>query len=123
MKSNKFWIAILSAILIVSIATAIMLRQGAASRALVYQDGKLTESISLTTVAEPYNITVKSDTGMNVIAVESGRIRVTDADCADRQCVRQGWISGGVTPIVCLPHRLVIELERIETPEVDAVAR
>ena len=39
-----------------------------------------------------------------------GGIRVSFADCPDQICVDQGWLSGGRIPIVCLPHRLVIEL-------------
>ena len=121
MKSNKFWFAVLGAILIVSAAATLMLRQAPATLALVYSDGKLVERLDLSLVSEPHNITVVSGSGVNVISVENGRIRISDANCPDSSCIRQGWISGGVTPIVCLPHRLVIKLEGGGTQDVDAV--
>ena len=33
-----------------------------------------------------------------------------EADCPDQVCVRQGWVQDRTVPIVCLPHRLVIEI-------------
>ena len=42
--------------------------------------------------------------------MEQGRIRVSQADCPDQVCVDQGWIADGTVPIVCLPHKLVIEI-------------
>ena len=123
MKSNKFWIAILGVVIIISVVAAFMLRQAPANTARIIQDGKVIEVLSLSAVSEPYTFTVEYENGTNVIAVEKGRIRVKEADCHDGSCIRQGWISGGATPIVCLPHRLVIELEKSENPEVDAIER
>lgn len=48
--------------------------------------------------------------GETVIEAQPGRIRVQQADCPDQICVHQGWISHGGLPIVCLPHRLSIEI-------------
>ena len=107
----------------VSAVAVFMLRGDAASHAYVYRDGELIERINLSAVFEPYSFDVEYESGVNVIAVENGRIRVSAADCQDGSCVRQGWISAGAIPIICLPHRLVIELVRSEAPELDAVAR
>ena len=122
-KSNKFWCIILGLILVLSVVASFMLRRGSANEALIYQEGVLIETLDLSAIAETYTITVRSDAGMNVIAVDNGRIRISEADCHDGSCVRQGWISGGATPIVCLPHRLVIKLAGNDAPELDAVAR
>ena len=46
----------------------------------------------------------------NTVVVEGGRVRVSQADCPDQVCVNQGWISNGTVPIICLPHRLMIEI-------------
>ena len=48
--------------------------------------------------------------GSNTILVEQGRIRVIEANCPDQVCVDQGWISNGTVPIVCLPHKLMIQI-------------
>ena len=42
--------------------------------------------------------------------VSEGKIRVCEADCPDQVCVNQGWISSEAVPIVCLPHKLMIEI-------------
>lgn len=79
--------------------------------ARITRDGVLLEEIDLTTVDQPYTLTFEDESGRNVVMVEQGRIRVSEADCPDRVCVNQGWISDGTVPIVCLPHRLMIEIK------------
>lgn len=79
--------------------------------ARITRDGVLLEEIDLTTVDQPYTLTFEDESGRNVVTVEQGRIRVSEADCPDRVCVNQGWISDGTVPIVCLPHRLMIEIK------------
>ena len=61
-----------------------------------------------------------------MIRAEPGRIAVVAADCPDRICVREGWLSDSASPIVCLPHRLVIRIEKNAAdsgPAPDAVSR
>ena len=123
MKSNRFWVIVLCGVLLGAAVAAVMLRQRPANEACVYQDGVLIECLDLFAAAGPYSFTVESEAGVNVIAVENGRIRVSEADCPDGFCVRQGWIGGGTAPIVCLPHRLVIKPGKTGAPDVDAVSR
>lgn len=78
--------------------------------ARITRDGVLLEEIDLNTVDQPYTLTFEDESGSNTISVERGRIRVSEADCPDRVCVNQGWISDGTVPIVCLPHRLMVEI-------------
>jgi len=87
-----------------------IIRQEQGSYAQIYHDGTLTETVNINAVTEPFTITVESGSGNNVIKVEQGRIRMLAADCPDGTCVRQGWISGGIFPIVCLPNRVVVTL-------------
>ena len=83
---------------------------GDASVARITQDGVLLEEIDLARVDRPYSFTLEYGGGSNTVSVEPGRIRVSQADCPDQVCVKQGYISDGTVPIVCLPHRLVIEI-------------
>jgi hypothetical protein len=121
LRSNKFWIIVLGGVVIVSIAATLALGRVSADTAHIYQNGALIESLDLSSVAAPYTFTVESALGANVIMVERGRIRISEADCPDMSCVRQGWVSGGTTPIVCLPHRLVIRPGGNGPVDVDAV--
>ena len=59
-----------------------------------------------------------SPTASELIQVVSGSVAVTVADCPDQYCVQRGYVSGG-TPIVCLPHRLVIEFLGVQ--EIDGI--
>lgn len=84
---------------------------GEGTLARVTVDGELVEEIDLSAVTQPYTFTVEGPGGFsNTIQVEPGRIRVLEAGCPDQVCVRQGYISDGTVPIVCLPNQLVIEI-------------
>ena len=77
----------------------------------IYQDGNLIRSIPLNHVEEPYIFTLTdADGGINTIEVRQGAIGIIAADCPDKICVNQGFIINSLTPITCLPHRLVIEI-------------
>lgn len=78
--------------------------------ARITRDGVLLEEIDLNAADQPCSFTLEDESGTNTVLVEKGRIRVSEADCPDQICVLQGWISDGTIPIVCLPHRLMIEI-------------
>ena len=113
MKTQKFWLFLVGALLLVSAAASILIFRGRAeaSAARIYQDGECIRTIELVRVDAPFSFTVEWEGGYNLIEVERGRIRVAEADCPDQACVRQGWISNSVVPIACLPHKLVVQLE------------
>ncbi len=54
--------------------------------------------------------TVKNELGTNTIVIEDGSAYVTDADCPDKICEEMGRISKSGETIVCLPHKLIIEI-------------
>ena len=125
MRSTRFWVILIGGILVAAAVLSFWLLQGQTDGtvARVYQDGVCIKAIDLSAVTEPYSFPVEwEDGGCNIISVEPGRICVSEADCPDQVCVRQGWISDSVAPIACLPHRLVIEISDSgeEDPGVDA---
>ena len=88
----------------------------------VMQDGVVLREIDLSAVREEYSFEVKwPGGGSNTVLVQPGRICVSEADCPDKICLAQGWLSDQATPIVCLPHRLVIEVK--SAGQLDATAR
>lgn len=126
MKSTKFWVAVIGSFLLISVAAAaaVFLFGDGGTTASVYQGGELIERIQLDTVTMPYSFTVESENGhYNVIQVEQGRISVLDASCPDHVCVKTGWISDSVIPIVCLPNELVIQIESKSSDDIDAAAQ
>ncbi len=121
---TKTWILIIAAAAVVcAVLSGMLLKMPfRGSTVEILQDGTVLRRIDLAAVTEAETFTVRSaDGGYNVIAVEPGRIRVLEADCPGGICVEQGWLSGGVAPIVCAPHRLAIVPAGEQ--EMDAVSR
>ncbi len=123
MKSDRFWLALLLALVLLSCAAAgawwLLGRDGAT--AVVMQDGAVLRRIELDRVFAPYTFEV-GGAYTNTVSVEPGRICVSHADCPDKICVQRGWISERGAPIVCLPNGLVIEIEG-GSGDLDASAR
>ena len=46
--------------------------------------------------------------GKNIIEILDGKVRMLDADCHDRLCVRQLWIEYDGQSIICLPNRITV---------------
>lgn len=48
--------------------------------------------------------------GSNRVLIENGQVRVSEADCPDKVCVKQGFISQNGESIVCLPNRMIARI-------------
>lgn len=112
MVKTRTWIIIIAIILIISVILCFFLynKKANGTVANIYRDGVCIKSIDLSLVTDSYEFTLSDDSGENTIRVENGRICIIDADCPDQVCVDFGWLSDSATPIVCLPHRLVISI-------------
>ncbi len=123
MLKTRTWIIIIAAAAVVLAAlTAVTLNLKRDSAVVeVVQDGTVIRQIDLNAVAREYSFDVFwRDGGVNTVTVRPGRICVSHADCPDLVCVNRGWLSTEVTPIVCMPHRLVIRAAG--ATELDAVS-
>jgi len=60
----------------------------------------------------------QEDGSINVIRVEGGAVFMQEANCRDGLCIRQGKMKNAAKTIVCLPHKLVVQLTG-DTPESD----
>ena len=52
----------------------------------------------------------QEDGSVNVIRVEDGAVFMQEANCRDGLCIRQGRMKNAAKTIVCLPHKLVVQL-------------
>ena len=77
------------------------------NRIQVTVDGAVYGIYSLT---ENQVIEVKEGDFYNRIRIEDGKAYMEEANCPDGYCERQGKISRGAQTIVCLPHKLVVEV-------------
>ena len=60
----------------------------------------------------------QEDGSLNVIRVEDGAVYMEEANCRDGLCIRQGKMKNAAKTIVCLPHKLVVQLTG-DVPESD----
>ena len=114
MLKTRTWVIVFTAAALLLAAAAFYTLSAKRTDAVaqIIQDGVVLREIDLSRVAEAYAFTIETpDGGYNVVSVEPGRIYVSDADCPDQVCVRQGWLSDQATPVVCAPHRLIIALK------------
>lgn len=101
---------ILSAI-IVLVAVALLLFNifsgSDGKRVRVTVDGEVYAEFNL---SDEHTETVKTKNGTNVVKIEDGKVSVIDADCPDKYCVEHIAIASSSETIVCLPHRMVVEI-------------
>ena len=53
-------------------------------------------------------ITIEEDGRYNQVVIEDGQVHMHEANCDNQLCVKQGLISKGNIPIVCLPNLVVV---------------
>ena len=104
---TKFWVLLLAAVLAVcaGLSVLLLLPGSPAAYARITSRGTVVEIVDLSRDQE---FLVEDSAGCNTVTVRDGKIAVTQADCPDQYCVHRGFCNSG-TPIVCLPHQLVIE--------------
>ena len=48
--------------------------------------------------------------GMNVLNIQDGTVWISEADCPNQDCIKQGKISMNGEMLVCLPHRITVSI-------------
>lgn len=91
-----------------------------ADKVIVKVDGKVVYS-------EPLSVDKDMDVagyagGHNFIRIQGGKVKMVDADCPDKICVHTGAIDKVGQTIVCLPHKLVVEIAGSNS-DLDSVVR
>ena len=61
-------------------------------------------------LGEDATVTVTGSLGTNIIEIANGRVRCLESDCSNQTCVKQGWVSGRGQTVVCLPHKLIVQV-------------
>ena len=77
-------------------------------KANITVDGKLFKTVTLT--KEEQTIEVRTERGYNILKVHEYGIEMFDADCPDQVCLGFGFITLPKQTIVCLPHRVLVEI-------------
>ncbi len=59
------------------------------------------------------DITVTLNGGTNTLVIKDGKAAIVDADCPDKTCVKEGWVSRMGECITCLPNKVVVEVIKL----------
>jgi len=79
-------------------------------------DGELKGTYSLLENQE-----IEINGGSNILVIKDGEADMTWADCPDKLCVKQKSVSKNNENIICLPNKVIVEVESDENSEYDAV--
>jgi hypothetical protein len=83
-------------------------------------NGKFYKKVPLYNVSE--KVKVKTERGINIIEVVNGKVHVEEADCPDKICVKDGFIHRPGEILVCLPNKVVIQIQGKNREDVDDTA-
>lgn len=62
-------------------------------------------------------IQIKNESGTNIVRIQNHEVWMEEADCPDGYCMEQGHISKSHETLVCLPHKLVVEVSNASENE------
>ena len=121
-KNDKILIVL---IVIISIGSLFYIKKMALNHNQKYisiqVNGKEIQRVMFDKKTEGNIIPVKTQFGYNLIKIGQDSVWIAEADCPDQICVKQGLINevGGI--IICLPHRLVVEIKSMGQKDVDHI--
>ena len=115
---------ILAAVIFVIAAAGLLLwrmNRAEGGSVAVLIDGVQTASYPLSEDREVAIATGADGEHRNLLVIEDGKAYIREADCPDEICVKTRAAAYVGETIVCLPHRLVIEIVAEDTaPDLDA---
>ena len=87
--------------------------------AIIQVDGKIHKKIDLSNVKNNEEVNLNLPNGKNTLLIKNNSIQMDSANCNDALCVKQGNISKVGQTIICLPHKLIIEIKGDELDSKD----
>ncbi|MCY6484852.1 NusG domain II-containing protein [Clostridium aestuarii] len=88
----------------------------------IYVKGDFYKKVILDKNSSKETINIETDLGENIVEIENGGIRIIESDCRDKICVEDGFKDKPGEVLVCLPHKVIIEIKGEEQSEVDEVS-
>lgn len=120
MKKND--IILIGSILVVAVALFLVfyLNRKPGDMVIVSVDGVVTAELPLNKDTE-YLIETESG-GENLLVIKDGKASITEASCPDQVCVHQREIQNDTELIICLPNRVIIEIQGESESALDNVS-
>lgn len=60
--------------------------------------------------------------GENILIIKDGKVRMEEADCPDKICMKNRGISRVSESIICLPHEVVVEIKKNDSESKEKVS-
>lgn len=116
---SKKDIALIVIIIVVATGAFLLhnvLKDSGAGTAMIKVDGKIEGTYSLNEDQE-----IKINNGSNILQIRNGKAKMIEADCPDQLCVHQKAISASGESIICLPNRVIVQVESKVNSELDGM--
>lgn len=86
------------------------LMQAGGSGELVARVTSHDEVVAVMPLSQDAQYVVECEEGVNTVVVKDGGVHIEDADCKGHDCMKQGTIDSQGRLLVCLPHKLIVEI-------------
>lgn len=107
---NKNDKKLITAVLVIGVLAYILFSlRGEGKVVVISQNGEENGRFSL--MSDECVGIIYEENEVNDIVIKNGKVWMRSATCPDQICVEQGEISEKGETIVCLPHKLVIEIK------------
>ncbi|MDO5126195.1 MAG: NusG domain II-containing protein [Eubacteriales bacterium] len=107
-KKADVWFIVITLLLGIALFVIWKLSAKPGKTAVISVDGEIVAELPMNSDT---TYTVRTEQGMNVVEVKDAKLFVSKADCRDQICVGHRAISDQTETIVCLPHKLVLEVK------------
>lgn len=90
--------------------------------AVITVDGQVYKEIPLSehSGTDEFPITTAAG-GHNLVVVRNQEIGIAEADCPDQICVHEGFIARPGETVICLPHKVMVEVKAAGNEEPDII--
>ena len=115
-KKDLVWIAVILCVAGLTVLVHTFVGGVGANRVTVKIEGAIEGTYSLSENQE-----IEINGGTNRLQIKNGEASMIWADCPDQLCVHQKPVSLNHETIICLPNKVVVEVESSSDREFDAV--
>ncbi len=89
--------------------------------AVIQVDGKVYKEVPLSGHHGTDVIPIQTEEGYNLVVIQDESVGITEADCPDKICISEGFVSKPGATVVCLPHKVLVEVKSAGDDEPDVI--